>query len=94
MANKVFVAGLLVLFSAETALAQALPTAVAPPNIVVTGKKVCRRSTDTGSIIPSRTCKTQREWDEIAERSQALLGQMQNDQLYRQNAERCKQDGC
>ena len=41
---------------------------VAPQSkIVVIGKakRVCERSIETGSLMPSRVCRTQGEWDEL-----------------------------
>jgi len=43
--------------------------------IVVTGekptrdKKVCKRETTTGSIMPKNTCRTVAEWDEMTQQS-------------------------
>lgn len=67
----------------------------APGKIVVTGKakKVCETTASLGSIIPTRICKTQEEWDEIHERSLIQLGRMQDAQMFRDNAQRHKADG-
>ena len=80
------------------ALSAQQPAPVAPPSpgkIVVTGKakKVCETSASLGSIIPTRICKTQEEWDEIHERSLVQLGRMQDAQMFRDNAQRHKADG-
>lgn len=43
------------------------PSVAPQSNIVVTGKakRVCERGVETGSLMPSRVCRTQSEWDEI-----------------------------
>ena len=57
------------------------------PDIVVEGKgrddlkRVCKQTTATGSIIPTRTCKTRSEWEEIRERSIAQIEQLERDQV-------------
>ena len=57
------------------------------PDIVVEGrvredlKRVCKQTTATGSIIPLRTCKTKSEWEEIRQRSIALLNQWERDRV-------------
>lgn len=45
----------------------ASPTVAPQGKIVVTGKakRVCERGVETGSLMPSRICRTQGEWDEI-----------------------------
>ena len=37
------------------------------------GKKVCKSVNRTGSIVPKRICKTQAEWDQLAEATQMML---------------------
>lgn len=81
--------------AASSAVAgQPAPEAAVPPPkaIVVTGepKRICETSASLGSIIPSRVCKTQEEWDAIHERSLVALGRMQDDQVFRDNAQRHK----
>ena len=70
--------------SSSTALAQPAPTS---PDIVVEGivrddqRRVCKQTTATGSIIPTRTCKTKAEWEQIRERSLAQLERLKTDRL-------------
>jgi len=65
-------------------LTQAAPPA--PPEIIVEGqlpdakKKVCKQTNSTGSIIPTRTCRTKAEWEEIRVRSIAMLEQIKDQQ--------------
>ena len=69
---------------ASPSLAQTTPAG--PPDVIVEGqvpeakKRVCKQTTSTGSIIPTRTCKTKAEWEEIRERSIALLEQLKDQQ--------------
>jgi hypothetical protein len=68
--------------SSSTALAQPAPTS---PDIVVEGivrddqRRVCKQTTATGSIIPTRTCKTKAEWEQIRERNLAQADQLKRD---------------
>lgn len=39
---------------------------------------VCRREAATGTRFVKRTCRTQREWDEITEKSQQSFREVQN----------------
>lgn len=41
-------------------------------------KKVCRREVPTGSIMAERTCKSQREWDELTASGQDTLRQVRD----------------
>lgn len=41
-------------------------------------KKVCRREVPTGSIMAERTCKSQREWDELTASGQDTLKQVRD----------------
>ena len=53
------------------------------PEIVVEGKRadqnkrVCRSAVSTGSIMPTKTCKTKGEWEEIRQRSIIAMEQVQ-----------------
>jgi hypothetical protein len=67
-------------------LAHAQTVATPPnPDVVVEGripdrdKRVCKQTTPTGSIIPSRTCRTKAEWEQIRERGIALLERLKAD---------------
>ena len=57
-----------------------------PPEIVVEGKRadenkrVCRSAVSTGSIMPTKTCRTKGEWEEIRQRSIMALEQAQQAQ--------------
>ena len=68
--------------SSSTALAQP-----ASPDIVVEGivrddqRRVCKHTTATGSIIPTRTCKTKAEWEQIRERGLAQLERLKADRV-------------
>ena len=56
------------------------------PEVIVEGKlrddqkRVCKSSTATGSIMPTRTCKTKGEWEQIRQRSLAQLEQVKAEQ--------------
>lgn len=54
--------------SASPATASAPATAAAPP---AKEKKVCRREQLIGSIMPTRTCRTQSEWAAIDRAAQS-----------------------
>ena len=54
--------------SPATASASAPATAAAPP---AKEKKVCRREQLIGSIMPTRTCRTQSEWAAIDHAAQS-----------------------
>ena len=76
-----------VLIAATPAAQVAAQTPAAqPPEVVVEGKlrddqkKVCKTSTSTGSIMPTRTCKTKGEWEQIRQRSLAQLEQVKAEQ--------------
>ena len=78
---------------APAAIPEAPPPATAAEkqkDVVVTGerpksqKRVCKRSVATGSIMPTVTCRTVAEWEEVRERSVANLERMKNDQKTRQ----------
>jgi hypothetical protein len=74
--------------AAASLLAAASPVAAADPQPQAPGqgqltvaqpkeKKICRVDpSTTGSILPSRTCHTQAEWDQINQRSQEQAGLM------------------
>lgn len=57
-----------------------------PPEIVVQGKRadenkrVCRSAVSTGSIMPTKTCRTKAEWEEIRQRSIIAMEQAQQAQ--------------
>ena len=54
------------------------------PEVVVDGqrpdsqKRVCKTSVATGSIMPSRTCRTKAEWEAIQQRSIAAMEQVRD----------------
>jgi hypothetical protein len=47
---------------------------------VVTGKRICKTSVPTGSIIPKRVCRSKEQWEEIRARDIAALELMKKDQ--------------
>jgi hypothetical protein len=51
-------------FVGAQAGAPAAPTAV-PAAGPIKEKKVCRSEIATGSILPKRVCRTQKQWDDI-----------------------------
>ena len=60
----------------------ALAQAAQGPDVVVDGqrpdsKRVCKTSIPTGSIMPSRICRTKAEWDALQQRSIAAMEQVQ-----------------
>jgi hypothetical protein len=77
-------AGLLLWPTAAAAEPGASPTP-APGDVTVTGqrpdrdKMVCKSDVATGSIIPTQTCKTKGEWEEIRQRGLAKLETMRKD---------------
>lgn len=77
--------------------APAIPTpAVKQPEVIVTGKKPrkrCETITKTGSILPSRICRTEEEWEAERAASLVALGRMQDDQQNRSNAQMHKEMG-
>jgi hypothetical protein len=78
----------------------------APDDVTVTGKRadrdklVCKSDVATGSIIPTQTCKTKGEWEEIRQRGLARLGTMRTDQATQRHVSdtflnlRCDQRAC
>lgn len=66
------------------AVAQSIPTS---PDVIVEGKipesqrLVCKQTIATGSIIPTRTCKTKADWERIRDRNIAQLDQLERDQV-------------
>ena len=73
--------------AALTATVHAQPkSAPQSPDVIVEGripdaqKRVCKQATTTGSIIPTRTCRTKAEWEEVRARSIAALDQIRKDQ--------------
>ena len=82
---------LLISFATLAIAAPAIPThaqsAQTPsPEIVVEGKRadqnkrVCRSAVSTGSIMPTKTCRTKGEWEEIRQRSIIAMEQVQQAQ--------------
>jgi hypothetical protein len=70
------------------------PAAAGPPgpdDVTVTGRRpdrdkvVCKEDVTTGSIIPTRTCKTKGEWEEIRQRGLARLETMRKDEDLRRH---------
>ncbi|WP_300973520.1 hypothetical protein [Sphingomonas sp. LHG3406-1] len=39
-------------------------------------EKVCEKIVPTGSMLPVRTCRTRKQWDDIAAKSQSGLGDL------------------
>jgi hypothetical protein len=81
---------LLPLPTATVAGPGASPTS-APGDVTVTGQRpdrdriVCKSDVATGSIIPTQTCKTKGEWEEIRQRDLARLETMKNDENVRRH---------
>ena len=71
---------------APTIPANAQSAQTPAPEIVVQGKRadenkrVCRSAISTGSIMPTKTCKTRGEWEEIRQRSIIAMEQIQQAQ--------------
>jgi predicted secreted protein len=57
------------------------PAAQAAP---VKEKKICRTETNTGSIMPRRTCKTQAEWDQLANANRGTVNDLRQQQQISQ----------
>ena len=56
--------------------AGAQPANAAPSKDMSAEKKVCRREIPTGSIMPKRFCKTQKEWDDLSASGQDTMKQV------------------
>lgn len=55
------------------------PAAQPSTNVsVAADKKICKRETATGSVMPKRTCKTQAEWEAITAASKDSLDKRLN----------------
>ena len=73
------------------------PAATTAAPIVVKGKADplervrCESTIPTGSSIPKRTCKTEREWAEAKERAQRSLDKIRRELEGNQNAKRRSQ---
>jgi hypothetical protein len=82
---RLIVAAGLMLCPAPAAAGPGVSPPPAPDDVTVTGKRldreklVCKEDVTTGSIIPTRTCKTKGEWEEIRQRGLARLETMRND---------------
>ena len=50
-------------------------------------KRVCKSSVATGSIMPTRVCRTVGEWEAIRERSMTALENMRREQTARRLAQ-------
>ena len=61
---------------AAAAPAGAVPATAAPAKDMSAVKKVCRREIPTGSIMPKRFCKTQKEWDDLSASGQDTMKQV------------------
>jgi hypothetical protein len=81
---------LLPLPTATVAGPGASPTS-APGDVTVTGQRpdrdriVCKSDVATGSIIPTQTCKTKGEWEELRQRGLAKLETMRKDEDIRRH---------
>jgi hypothetical protein len=49
------------------------------------GKRVCKRSVPTGSVMPKITCRTGSEWQAERERSLSQMDAMRNEQRIKEN---------
>jgi hypothetical protein len=58
--------------------AAAKPTTATPSKDMSAEKKVCRREIPTGSIMPKRFCKTQKEWDALSASGQETIKQVKD----------------
>lgn len=76
-------AGLMQVAGAQPATAPA-PSAEPQNKIVVTGKskRVCQRSVETGSLMPSRVCRTQEEWDDLEKGAMATLERNRSNRTF------------
>ena len=64
---------------AQTMMAPQSPDVIVQGTIPDRDKRVCKQTTATGSIIPSKTCKTKSEWDRIYNRQISQLDQLKRD---------------
>ena len=72
---------LMLLAGAQAAQAPAVANAAQPdPN-----KIVCRNEKEAHTRIPTRICRTQAEWDQIAAETQADLGKSANQRMLPPN---------
>ena len=82
-------AGLWASGSAVPAQEQAVPAAKPQDEIVVKGekdkraRKVCKRATPTGSLMPKVTCRTAGEWEVARERDVAELERVKQEKRMR-----------
>ena len=82
----------IILFAALVPICSPSPAAgLQSPDVIVEGKvrddlkRVCKQTTATGSILPTRTCKTKSEWEEVRQRTLAQTQQLKDDSdRYRQ----------
>jgi hypothetical protein len=77
-----------------SAASAAEPGAIPPPapgDVTVTGKRleqdrqVCKSDVTTGSIIPTRVCKTKGEWEAIRQRDLATIQRLKDDRTREQH---------
>lgn len=85
MLRSVVLAGLFLALAPNTAVAQDAGGAEAAPK--APEKKICRRSTATGSVMAKVTCHTKAEWDAISARSQSDLERQINQERARNNVQ-------
>jgi hypothetical protein len=76
MMHVLLLAALLANTQLATPAATVTQPAAKPSKNMAEEKKVCRREIPTGSIMPKRFCKTQKEWDELSASGQETVKQV------------------
>ena len=69
MKLKSAIAVVAVMTGCALSAAASATVAVDPPKQGDRSRRVCRTQEPTGTRFPERVCKTQQEWDEIAQRT-------------------------
>ena len=89
--QTVIVAAILLPFPTATVAGPGATPPSAPDDVTVTGKRpdrdkiVCKSDVATGSIIPTQTCMTKSEWEEVRQRGLARLETMRSDEATRRH---------
>ena len=81
---SLFVGAAAIVGMAASAGAQSQGSTAPQEKILVTGKskRICQRSVETGSLMPSRICRTQEEWDELQKGAMATLERIRSNRTF------------
>lgn len=75
---RMTIGGLLAIFAIAPTLAQT-PLAETAPPAVAKEKRICKASTDIGTLVPKRTCRTAAEWKDINEANAKAMQQFRRE---------------